>query len=110
MRCINFLVDVRTHFSKIGCIIKGAVFKRDSKKSKHIKCTLNVHLIVALIRKTRRTNGFFIRFDLNRCLTLSGEFKFLGTRVYGPISKEVVFGNKNIHAYKKILIYAPSII
>jgi large subunit ribosomal protein L14 len=110
VRCINFLEDVRAHFSRIGRVIKAVAFMRDSKKSKHIKCTLNIHLITALIRKTRRKNGVFIRFDFNRCLTLSAEFKFLGSRVYGPISKELAFCNKNIYAYKKIFIYAPSIL
>jgi ribosomal protein L14 len=101
-------VDVRANFSKVGCLIKAAAFTRDSKKSKHIKCILNIHLITALISKSRRINGVFIRFDRNHCLTLSAEFKFLGSRVYGPISKEVGFTPKNILVYRKIIIYAPS--
>jgi ribosomal protein L14 len=67
---------------------------------------LYLGLIINTKWKTRRVNGHFIKFDYNRALTLSDQSKFLGTRVYGPICKEIRNSKKKKKNYKKIISYS----
>jgi ribosomal protein L14 len=54
-------------------------------------------LIISTIYAIKRKDGTYIKFAFNRVLLYSKDFKFLGTRVYGPICKEF---KKNIRSFK----------
>jgi large subunit ribosomal protein L14 len=82
-----------------------------AKKVKHAKKVVKKKIYRALLISTtkgfRRPKGQTIRFYKNRVLMLSDQNKFLGTRVYGPICREIRGGNKEIK-YKQIISYARS--
>lgn len=73
----------------IGMVIKVVVKKSDAKGS--VKAS-EVHnaVIVRTRKEYRRADGSYIRFDDNACVILDGKTKEpKGTRVFGPISREV---------------------
>ena len=47
-------------------------------------------LIITLKQYVYREDGFLIKCDKNGAILLSNNFKMLGSRVYGPILKEVL--------------------
>jgi len=62
----------------------------------------------------KRLDGLYFRFFSNRILIFNKQYKFLGTRVYGAITKEIRIKNnreKNKKRnFQKIISYAPLII
>jgi len=84
-------------------ILAKKVKKKRKQKSKKIKPNIRPYLtlLVATKKSTNRKDGSYIKFDENRVLTFSEPTKFgpagkstmipnfLGTRVFGPICKEI---------------------
>lgn len=60
-------------------------------------------LIISVKKKKKRLDGTYITFKKNMVLTLTENFKFAGTRVLFPLSKEVRNTKKKIQMFKKIL-------
>jgi large subunit ribosomal protein L14 len=82
-----------------------------AKKVKHAKKIIKKKMYKALLISTtkgfQRPKGQTLRFHKNRVLMLSDQNKFLGTRVYGPICREIRGGKKEVQ-YKQIISYARS--
>jgi ribosomal protein L14 len=56
-----------------------------------------------------RPSGYFCKFDANRCIILGVGLKFLGTRIYGPITHEFrsqVYRYKGARFYYKMLAFS----
>ena len=62
-------------------------------------------LIIGLRKWNRRLTGISVKGFKNRILILLDNYKFLGTRVYGPICKEIRKGKKEIR-YRRIISYS----
>ena len=105
VRCIKILGSSKKKVATLGEIIRISIYKRKFKKE-IIKKKNYLNLIINLKCKTRRKNGIFLKFDRNRSLNLSEQLKFLGTRVYGPICKELRDTNRLQLQYKKIISYS----
>jgi large subunit ribosomal protein L14 len=88
VKCIKIFPNSNKKFSFLGDIVRIVIVKRRFKKT-IIKKKLYLGLVINIKKTTSRLNGTFLKFDQNRSLTLSEDLKFLGTRVYGPISKEI---------------------
>jgi large subunit ribosomal protein L14 len=80
---------------------------RVSRKKK-IKKKIYVGLVITTKMYTKRKDGTFLKFFQNRVLTLSEQLKFLGTRIYGPITREIKKDEKGT-LYKKIISYTSTI-
>jgi len=80
------------------------------KKVKFKKKTLDKKVFNALItttkNKTRRLDGNFVKFSSNSVVLLNNDLQFLGTRVYGLISKEIRDTKIKELKYKRIISYA----
>jgi large subunit ribosomal protein L14 len=63
-------------------------------------------LIISTRAKTKRLGGVFVKFSLNRSLLLNEEYRYLGTRVYGPICKEIRDTKVIELKYKRIISYS----
>jgi large subunit ribosomal protein L14 len=76
------------NYSKIGDLVLGSVvkFKANKKVEKKQLCKV---LIITTKKSIFRKNGNFIRFDENRGIVVSDMKKVLGTRIFGPLSKEI---------------------
>lgn len=89
--------------------IKKFVNSRKLKKS-----TIYFGLLITTKQYTPRTDGSCIKFCSNRVLVFSKQFKFLGTRVYGGISKDVkkklYFGTIDKKKYQKAVSYTSVVI
>ena len=73
---------------------------KNRKKVK--KRTIYLGLIAGTKKWILRSDGSCFRFFVNKILLFTRQFKFLGTRVYGAIGKEVKF-KINLHTEKKHL-------
>ena len=54
------------------------------KKGKVVRC-----VIVRLRKETRRGDGTYIRFDSNAAVLISNDGEPIGTRVFGPVAREL---------------------
>jgi large subunit ribosomal protein L14 len=105
VKCIKIFPNSNKKFSFLGDIVRIVIVRRRFKKTV-IKKKLYLGLIISIKKTTFRLNGIFLKFDQNRSLTLSEDLKFLGSRVYGPIAKEVRNSKKKKTLFKKIISYS----
>ena len=73
--CIRVLGGTRRRYASVGDIIKkGAVSKA---------------LIVRTKKEIRRADGSYIRFDDNACVLLNNAGELRGSRIFGPVAREL---------------------
>lgn len=100
-----FKYSVSQKCSSSGDLVLGSIrkYKAHKKLCKKQICT---GLIVTSRKNVLRRNGNFIKFDETRGVLLTRDFKkLLGTRIFGPISKEVRRGS-----YSRILSISKTVI
>lgn len=105
MKCIRIPGGSFQKVAGLGQLIRVSIKRLDRSKKKVQKKKIYNALIVGLKYKTRRKDGTFVKFDKNRALILSEQNKFMGTRVYGPLCKEIRGGIKEVK-YRKIIAYS----
>lgn len=101
--CVH-IIKKKKNIATLGDKILVAIKKLDVHK-KINKKSLYYNLIIGQKKIKKRKNGTFIKFDKNRSLLISKAMKFLGTRVYGPVVKEIRLKDKSSQ-YKKIISYS----
>jgi len=102
--CIQVLGTNNPRYAKIGDIIIGVV--KDSSPNMPVKRSDIVRAVIVRTKKTlRRTDGMSIRFDDNAAVIINKDNNPRGTRVFGPIAKEL--RDKN---FTKIISLAPEVV
>ncbi|MDD4082689.1 MAG: 50S ribosomal protein L14 [Sphaerochaetaceae bacterium] len=88
IQVINLPGGTRKHYAQLGEIVVAAVKKAEPRKlvKKHDKVKA---VIVRQRREFKRADGSYIRFDDNAAVILSEEKEPKGTRILGPIAKEI---------------------
>ncbi|MDO4369039.1 MAG: 50S ribosomal protein L14 [bacterium] len=85
---IRVLGGSKVKFGNIGDIVVGTVKKATPngtvKKGKVVKA-----LIVRTVQGVRRDDGSYIKFDDNACVIIKDDKTPVGTRVFGPVAREV---------------------
>ena len=76
-----------THIS-IGDIVTASV-KEAEPNSKSEKGSVVKAVIVRTAKEIRRRDGSYIRFDDNAAVLVNGEGEPIGTRVFGPVAREL---------------------
>lgn len=117
-KCIKVIGLGCKKLGGVGDLLLITIKKKKRKFKKKIKKRLIYHGLIIMIKKvTRRQDGTFIKFEDNRVLLFSlsdQKSKFLGTRIYGAIMKELKFhihkNKKYKQKYFKLLSYCNSII
>ncbi len=104
LRCIKVLGGSRRRYAYIGDIIVVAV-KEAIPKSKVKKGDVKRAVIVRTKKETRRSDGSSIRFDENSAVLITDAGEPLGTRIFGPVARELR-GKK----YVKIISLAPEVL
>ena len=85
--CIRILGNNRT-YGKIGDIIIGVV--KDAIPNMAVKRSSVVRAVVVRTRKTiKRSDGMAVRFDDNAAVIINAENNPRGTRVFGPVAREI---------------------
>lgn len=112
-KCISVCKKGKNPTAKTGMLIL-VVLKKISSQKKVKKRVRYIGLIVGISYWIKRIDGTFIKFFTNRLLLFNKQFKFLGTRIYGSILKEIKITNlkenKNKKYFHKVFSYSSSII
>ncbi|MCR3754661.1 MAG: 50S ribosomal subunit protein L14 [Candidatus Westeberhardia cardiocondylae] len=86
--CIRVLGGSNRRYANIGDIIKISV-KEVVSRGKINKGDVLKALIIRTKKGIRRPDGSLIRFDNNSCVLLSDSEQLIGTRVFGPVTREL---------------------
>lgn len=88
VRCINVLGPSNRRVGQIGDIVVGSVRKRlptsDIEKGEIVR-----GVIVRTRNAYRRKDGTYVRFDDNAIVLLNASNEPIGTRVFGPVAREL---------------------
>ena len=86
--CIKVLGGTKRRYASIGDTIVVTV--KDAIPSGNIKKGTVAKAVVVRTRKEiRRPDGSYIRFDDNACVLLNPTGEMRGTRIFGPVSREL---------------------
>ena len=102
--CIKVLGGSRKRYAQIGDVIKVTV-KDAIPRGKVKKGDIYNALVVRTKHGVRRPDGSLIRFDGNAVVLLDSKREPIGTRVFGPVTRELRAIN-----YLKIISLAPEVI
>lgn len=101
--CIRVLGGTRKRYARVGdkivVSVKSALPGGEMKKG-----TVSKAVIVRTTKEYRRPDGSYIRFDDNACVLLNNAGEMRGTRIFGPVAREVREG------YTKIVSLAPEVL
>lgn len=104
LMCIKVLGGTRRKYASVGDIIVVSV-KEALPDSKVKKGDVKKGVIVRTKKEIRRPDGSFIRFDQNSIVLINEAGEPLGTRIFGPVAREL--RGKN---FMKIISLAPEVL
>lgn len=102
--CIKVLGGSKRRYAGIGDVIKVSV-KEAIPRGKVKKGEVLNAVIVRTKKGVRRPDGACIRFDENSVVLLNGQLQPIGTRVFGPVTRELRGEN-----FMKIISLAPEVL
>jgi large subunit ribosomal protein L14 len=86
--CIKVLGDSRKRYARIGdlisCSVKTAIPGGTVKKGEVVTA-----VVVRTKKEIRRRDGSYIRFDENAAVIINKENEPVGTRIFGPVAREL---------------------
>ena len=94
----------RKEYAHLGDVIRVAI-KEASPTSSVKKGSVATAVIIRTGNPIRRADGSTVRFDQNACVLVDSKFNPIGTRVFGPVARELRDRN-----YMKILSMAPEVV
>ena len=104
IKCIRVLGGSGRRYAGVGDIIVATVKQadpgRDVKKGEVVRA-----VIVRTVKQYGRPDGSYIRFDENAAVLLTDKLNPRGTRIFGPVAREL--REKN---YMKIVSLAPEVV
>ena len=86
--CIKVLGGSRRRYARIGDIIVASV-KEAVPNSQVPKGSVVRAVVVRTAKEYRRPDGSYIKFDENAAVVLDPQNQPLGTRVFGPVAREL---------------------
>ena len=93
--CIHVLGGTGRRYASVGDIIvvsvKSVIPSSDVKKG-----TVSKAVVVRTKKEIRRPDGSYIRFDDNACVLLNNAGELRGTRIFGPVARELRATNMKI--------------
>lgn len=104
VKCIRVLGGFRPRYARIGDVIVVAV-KQAQPHSLVKKGEVQRAVIVRQKKEMRRPDGTYIRFDENACVIIEANGEPRGTRIFGPIAREI-----KLRGYSKIASLAPEVL
>ncbi|HBZ34641.1 MAG TPA: 50S ribosomal protein L14 [Bacteroidales bacterium] len=93
--CIRVLGGTSKRYATLGDIIVVAV-KSVIPSSDMKKGTVSKAVVVRVKKEVRRPDGSYIRFDDNACVLLNNAGELRGSRIFGPIARELRATNMKI--------------
>ena len=102
--CIKVLGGSHRRYASVGDIIMVSV-KDAIPHSKVKKGEVMQAVIVRTAKELRRTDGTYIKFDNNSAVLLTNQLEPVGTRIFGPVARELRLKN-----FMKIVSLAPEVL
>jgi len=93
--CIRVLGGTGRRYASVGDIIVVAI-KSTIPSSEIKKGTVSKAVIVRTKKEIRRADGSYIRFDDNACVLLNNAGELRGSRIFGPVARELRITNMKI--------------
>lgn len=104
LRCFRVMGGTRRRYAGLGDVITASV--QDALPTSAIKKGDVVKaVIVRTVREARRSDGSYVKFDDNAVCLIDAEGEPKGTRIFGPIARELRERN-----YIKIISLAPEVV
>ena len=104
VQCIKVLGGSKRRYAGVGDIIKVSV--KDAIPRGKVKKGEVYNAVVVRTRKgVRRKDGSLIRFDGNAAVLLNARLEPIGTRIFGPVTRELRGDN-----FMKIISLAPEVL
>lgn len=104
VQCIKVLGGSRRRYATVGDIIvvsvKEAIPKGRVKKGQVMKA-----VVVRTAKGVRRPDGSIIRFDRNAAVLINAQGEPIGTRIFGPVTREL-----RAKKHMKIVSLAPEVL
>jgi large subunit ribosomal protein L14 len=102
--CIKVLGGSKRRYASIGDVIKVSI--KDAAPRGRVKKGEIYHAVVVRTAKgVRRPDGSLIKFDGNAAVLLSAKLEPIGTRIFGPVTREL----RN-ERFMKIVSLAPEVL
>jgi large subunit ribosomal protein L14 len=104
VRCFRVKGSTRRRYAGLGDVVKCSV--QDAIPTSTIKKGDVVDaVIVRAVKEYRRTDGSYVKFDDNAVCLINEEGEPRGTRIFGPIAREL-----REHNFLKIISLAPEVV
>ncbi len=88
LQCIKVLGGTRRRYAYIGDVIVGTV--KEALPGKIVKKSDIVRAVIVRCKKeTRRPDGSYVKFDDNAVVIINDQLAPRGTRVFGPVAREL---------------------
>jgi len=104
LMCIKVLGGSRRRYAGVGDIIKVSV-KEAIPRGKVRKGEVYNAVVVRTRKGVRRPDGSLIRFDGNAAVLLNNQLQPIGTRIFGPVTREL-----RTEKFMKIISLAPEVL
>ena len=104
VQCIKVLGGSKRRYAAVGDVIKVSV--KDAIPRGKVKKGEVYNAVVVRTRKgVRRKDGSLIRFDGNAAVLLNARLEPIGTRIFGPVTREL-----RTSRFMKIISLAPEVL
>ena len=104
LQCIKVLGGSKRRYAGIGDVIKVSI-KEAIPRGKVKKGEVYNAVVVRTRKGVRRPDGSLIRFDGNAAVLLNAKLEPIGTRIFGPVTRELRTGK-----FMKIVSLAPEVL
>jgi large subunit ribosomal protein L14 len=104
LMCIKVMGGTRRRYAGVGDVIKVSI-KDAIPRGKVKKGEVYDAVVVRTRSGVRRSDGSLIRFDGNAAVLLTNKLEPIGTRIFGPVTREL----RNV-AFMKIISLAPEVL
>jgi large subunit ribosomal protein L14 len=88
VKCIKVLGGSKRRYASIGDVIKVSI-KEAIPRGKVSKGEVLNAVVVRIRKGLRRPDGSCIRFDNNAVVLLNAQLQPIGTRIFGPVTREL---------------------
>ena len=104
LMCIKVLGGSKRRYATVGDVIKVSV-KDAIPRGKVKKGEVYDAVVVRTAHGVRRADGSLIRFDGNAAVLLTNKLEPIGTRIFGPVTREL-----RTERFMKIVSLAPEVL
>jgi len=104
VQCVKVLGGSKRKYASLGDIIVVSI-KEAIPTGKVKKGDVHKAVIVRTAKEVRRADGTYIRFDNNSAVLIDAKGEPIGTRIFGPVTREL-----RGKGYMKIISLAPEVL